>query len=104
MTAPPAMTARAAAGRRITDRRTAARAAPSGAPVIQPMEVPATAAQPTGSRITAPPAQRTGRTKICLHGLPYLRPARPLLRAAPARLARARSAHKIGAAHREARR
>jgi hypothetical protein len=71
--------------------------------VIRPMEVPATAAQLTGSRMTPPPAQRTGRAKICLLGLPCLGQARPTLRAALARLARARSAYRIGAAHLEAR-
>ena len=103
MTALWAVTAQAAAGPRVIARRTAARAAPSSATVIRTIEVPATAAQLTGSRMTAPPVQRTGRAKICLHGLPYLGPARPPLRAAPARLARARSAYRIGAAHLEAR-
>ena len=103
MTALWAVTAQAAAGQRVIDRRTAARAAPSSATVIRPMEVPATAAQLTGSRMTAPPVQRTGRAKICLHGLPCLGQARPPLRAALARLARARSAYRIGAAHLEAR-
>ena len=99
MTALWAVTAQAAAGQRVIDRRTAARAAPSSATVIRPMEVPATAAQLTWTRTTAPPVQRTGRAKIRLPGLPYRCRARPLPPAAPARLARARSAHKIGAAH-----
>src|SRR6185437_5733549 len=57
-----------------------------------------TAAQLPRTRTTAPPVQRTGWAKIHRPGLPYRCRPRPLLPAAPARLARARPAHKIGAA------
>jgi hypothetical protein len=58
----------------------------------------------TRARTTVPSVQRTGRAEMCTRrpGLPYLCRARPLLRAAHTRPARARPAHKTGVAHPEA--
>ena len=86
------MTGQTTAGRGTTVRQTAARTV-----------MGRVAAQLTWTRTTAPPVQRTGWAKIRRPGLPYRCRARPLPPAAPARLARARSAHKIGAALPEAR-
>src|SRR6266487_3626227 len=68
-------------------------------------EQPTSAPQLTRARTTMPSVQRTGRAETCARrpGLPCLCRARPLLRAAPARPARARPAHKTGAAHPQAR-